>query len=199
VNTRKIAIVVGVLFIIATVVNIVGTNIISSALTSGNTVSLKIGSLMNFVAALSSVSIAIWLYPILKKYNPYLALTAVIFRSIEAVFYIISIALSLSLFYFGRDLLVMSDVFGFVFAVLAFIPGGIAYYVVFYQTKLVPRWLSIWGILSCLTLLVSVLSAMFSGPPFTVVGPMMVLAAPIAFQEIVLAVWLIAKGFKKVT
>lgn len=198
-NTRKIAIVVGVLFIFATVVNIVGTNIISSALTSGNTVSLKIGSLMNFVAALSSVSIAIWLYPILKKYNPYLALTAVIFRSIEAVFYIISIALSLSLFYFGRDLLVMSDVFGFVFAVLAFIPGGIAYYVVFYQTKIVPRWLSVWGILSCLTLLIAVIKSIFSGPPFTVEGPMMVLAAPIFLQELVLAGWLIGRGFNKNT
>ena len=196
VNTRKIAIVVGGLFIVATVVNLIGSNIIHSSLSSGNMVNLKIGALLNFIAALSSVSIAIWLYPILKKYNPYLALTAVVFRAIEAVFYIISIALSLSLAYFGKELLPMSDVFGFVFAVLAFIPGGIAYYIVFYQTKLIPRWLSVWGILSCLTLLVSVLSAIFNGPPFAVGGPMMVLAAPIALQEMVLAVWLIAKGFK---
>jgi hypothetical protein len=197
VNVRKVAIVVGALFIIATVVNVVGTNIISSALSSANSGNLKIGSLLHFIAALSSVSIAIWLYPILKRYNPYLALTAVVFRTIEAVFYIISAVLSLSFLSIGNEFLIIRDISGFVYAVLAFIPGGIAYYVIFYQTKLIPRWLSVWGILSCLTLLVAVLNSIYNGPPFVVGGPMMILAAPIALQEMVLAVWLIVKGFNK--
>jgi hypothetical protein len=202
---RKVAVVIGVLFIIATVVNVAGTNLIGSALSAANMGILKIGSLFQFISALCSVGIAVWLYPILKKYNPYLALTAVIFRTIEAVFYILSALLSLSLTTIGQGLLTdttiqnyiltVRDISGFVYAVLAFIAAGIAYYVIFYQTKLVPRWLSVWGILSCLTLLIAVLSAIYHGPAFTISGPMMILAAPIALQEMVLAIWLIVKGF----
>ena len=174
---------------------------------------IKIGSFLVFLSALASVSIAICLYPILKKYNPYLALTAVIFRTIESVFYIVSAVGSLSLIVLGQEylkagspnnsyfqtlgnfILTARDVSGFIFAVIAFSLGAIAYYFIFYQTKLVPRWLSVWGILSCFLLLIAVFSALYHGPAFAIAGTTMILAASIAIQEMVLAVWLIVKGF----
>lgn len=221
-NTNKnIARTVGVLFIVAIVINIVGTSFIGSVLNSPNWLSLissnagdiKIGSLLVFLSALASVSIGIWLYPILKKYNPYLALTAVIFRTIESVFYIVSAVGSLSLIVLGQEylkagspdnsyfqtlgnfILTASEVSGFIFAVIAFSLGGIAYYYIFYQTKLVPHWLSVWGIISCLLLLTAVFSTLYHGPAFAIAGMTMILAASIALQEMVLAVWLIIKGF----
>lgn len=220
-SPSKVAKIVGVLFIVATFVNIAGTSVMKSTLTASNWLSLasenanqlKIGSVLVFISALASVSIAIWLFPILKKYNPYLALTAVIFRAIEAVFYIVSAVGSLSLIVLGQEylkagspsgsyfqtignlVLTARDAAGFVFAVIAFAFGGLAYYYIFYQTKLVPRWLSVWGILSCLSLLVAVFTAVSNGPAFAIAGPMMALAASIFLQEIVLAVWLIVKGF----
>jgi hypothetical protein len=223
-TNNKIAKTVGVLLIIATVVNIIGTNIIGSVLDSPNwlgmisasATQIKIGSLLVFFSALASVSIAVFLYPILKKYNPYLALTAVIFRAIEAVFYIVSAVGSLSLIILGQEylkagspnnsyfqtlgnyILTACDVSGFIFAVIAFSLGGLVYYVIFYQTKLIPRWLSVWGILSCLLLLVAVFSALYNGPAFAIAGATMILAASIALQEMVLAVWLIVKGFNSV-
>ena len=185
-TNKKIARIIGVILIIATVVNIAGTRFIDSVLSSSNwlgmisagAVQVKIGSLLVFLSALASVSIAICLYPILKKYNPYLALTAVIFRLIESVFYIVSAVGSLSLIVLGQEylkagspnnsyfqtlgnfILTARDVSGFIFAVIAFSLGTIAYYFIFYQTKLVPRWLSVWGILSCFLLLIAVFSAL---------------------------------------
>ena len=220
---RNIATIVGVLFIVATVVNIIGARLVDSVLNSsdwlgvisGSAMQVKAGSFLLAISALASVSIAIWLYPILKKYNPFLALTAVVFRTIEAVFYTISAAGSLSLIVLGQEYLkagspsgsyfqvlgnfvqTICDASGFVFAVIAFSFGGIAYYFIFYQTKLIPRWLSVWGIISCILLLVAVLSAIYQGPPFAIFGPTMALAGSIALQEMVMAVWLIVKGFNQ--
>jgi hypothetical protein len=222
---KKIARIIGVLFIVATVINIIGTSFIGSvinspnwlSLISSNAVDIKIGSLLVFLSALASVSIAICLYPIIKKFNPYLALTAVIFRTIESVFYIVAAVGSLSLIVLGQEYLkagspnnsyfqtlgnytlTACDVSGFIFAVIAFSLGAIAYYVIFYQAKLVPRWLSVWGILSSLLLLIAVFSALYHGPAFAIAGATMILAASIALQEMVLAVWLIVKGFNPST
>jgi hypothetical protein len=222
-TNKKIARIVGVIFILATVVNIAGTSFIGSVLDSPNwlgmisagAAQIKIGSLLVFLSALASASIAICLYPILKKYNPYLALTAVIFRTIEAVFYIVAATGSLSLIILGQEylkagspnnsyfqtlgnyILTACDVSGFIFAVIAFSLGGLAYYVVFYQTKLVPRWLSVWGILSFFLLLIAVFSALYHGPAFAIAGTTMIFATSIALQEMVLAVWLIVKGFNQ--
>jgi hypothetical protein len=220
-SNRKTAIIVGVLFIVATLSSIAGSTFIGSRLTSSNwlslislnAVQLKIGSLLHFIAALGSVSIAIWLYPILKKYNPYLALTSVIFRTIEAVFYIVASVGILSLITIGQEYLkagspnnsyfqtlgsfinTTRDASSFIFAVIAFILGALAYYFIFYKTKLVPRWLSVWGIISCFLLLIAVFSSLYKGPAFAIEGKKIFLAASIALQEMVLAVWLIIKGF----
>jgi len=66
------------------------------------------------------------------------------------------------------------------------------YYTLFYQTRLIPRWLSGFGIAAIVLLTAACLLALFSGNRITSYIP---LAAPIAVQELVLAVWLIAKGF----
>ena len=164
------------------------------------------------IAAVASASIAISLYPVLKKHNQSLALGAVGFRLIEAVMYIvgvIGIILLLTLSqefvkagapassYFqtlGAVLLSGYHWVSNVGALLAFCLGALMYYIIFYQTRLVPRWLSGWGLVAIILTMVSGLLVMFS-----LIGPMstgqVVLNLPIAVQEMVLAVWLIVKGF----
>jgi hypothetical protein len=68
------------------------------------------------------------------------------------------------------------------------------YYWVFYRSRLVPRWLSAWGLVAVTTVMVSGLLVML-GLVEPMSPPQLVMALPIAVQEMVLAVWLIARGF----
>jgi hypothetical protein len=218
---RKIAIIAGVLLITATAASLSGNGLTGSILdapdylarvsSSGNRV--MAGALLSFLAAAGSAGIAIALYPVLKRYDEGLALGAVGFRLIEAVFYIVGALCLLSLLavsqqfvsagdqsasYFqnvGHLLLTTRDSAGFVFAVIAFCLGALMYYAVFYRSKLVPRWLSVWGLIAIVLLLSAVFITLFDGEPYSISGNLVFLALPIALQEIVLAVWLLARGF----
>ena len=79
--------------------------------------------------------------------------------------------------------------------VFAFCLGAFLYYTAFFRSRLIPRWLSGWGIVAIGLLATAGVLALFAGRPVTDYVPM---ALPIFFQEMVLAVWLIAKGFSPV-
>jgi hypothetical protein len=217
-TNRKNAIIVGVLFIIATVASLLSTSFTQSILDaadyfikiSANQNQIIIGVLFQFIAAVTSAGIAISLYPILRKYNEGLALGSVGFRLIEGVFYTVAALGLLSLLslsqeyvkagtpaapYFqtlGTLILAVRNWANFVFGVLSFCLGALMHYYVFYQSKLIPRWLSGWGVIGIAMLLSMALLIMFGKEPS---GTTLLLALPIALQEMVLAVWLIVKGF----
>jgi len=219
-SSKKIARIAGALFIIATVASLVGTGFTGSILhapdyltklsVNGNHV--LVGALLAFVAAAASASIAISLYPLLKRYNEGLALGSVGFRLIEGVFYIVGVIGLLLLLtlskefvnagtpaasYFqilGAMILAVRDSAGFVFGVIAFSLGALMYYYIFYQTRLIPRWLSGWGLIGAALCMVAGLSVML-GLIIPVSTIHIVLNLPIAVQEMVFAVWLIVKGF----
>lgn len=218
---RKTAVMVGVLFIAATAASLLGSTLTGSILAApdylakvaANGNQVLIGALLTFLAAAGSAGIALALYPVLKKQNEGLAIGAVGFRLIEGVFYIVDALCLVSVLVvshhalsaggqnvstlqmIGDLLLTIGDLAGFVFAVLAFCLGGLMYYFIFYQAKLVPRWLSIWGMIALVLLLTAVFLTLFDGEPYAVSGNLIFLAFPIFLQELVLAVWLIVKGF----
>jgi len=219
-SSRKIAIIAGVLFIIATVAALLSTVFTKSILDatdylnkiSANENKIAIGAIFRFIAAAASAGIAISLYPILKKYNQGLALGAVGFRVIEGMLGIAVVicllllttlsqqfvtAGALDSSYFqntGVLIKAVRDWMGNVAGLLAFGLGALMYYWIFFQTKLVPRWLSGWGIVGIILMIVTGILVMFRA-----IGPMsttqVILAIPIGVQEMVLAVWLIVKGF----
>lgn len=217
-SDRKIAIITGILFIIATVAGILGSSITGAIIDapdyliqiSANQNRILIGSLLQFIAAATSVAIAITLYPILRRYNEGLSFGAVSFRLIEGLCYIISALGLLSLLSLSKEfvsagaptdsyfqvlgdlLLAVRNYAGFVFGVIAFCIGALMYYYVFYRSKLIPRWLSGWGIVALALLIVLALLVMFGREPS---GMILILAAPLGAQEMVLAIWLIIKGF----
>jgi hypothetical protein len=78
--------------------------------------------------------------------------------------------------------------------VIAFTTGAMMYYYIFYQSKLVPRWLSGWGFLAAALSLASALLAI-SGLLIPLSPVFIVFNLLILVQEMVLAVWLIVKGF----
>jgi hypothetical protein len=66
------------------------------------------------------------------------------------------------------------------------------YYYLFFQSRLIPRWLSGFGIVAIILMMAACVLALFSGNRIT---SYILLAFPILLQEMVLAVWLIVKGF----
>ena len=164
-----------------------------------------------FFAAFACAGIAIWLYPVLKKHHEALALGSVVFRVMESMLYILGVVGLLSLLTLSHEyakagasnasmfqvsgiaLLAIKEWAGQLW-VVAFTVGAMMYYSVFYQSKLVPRWFSGWGFLAAAASLAAALLAI-SGliVPFSTV--FIVLQLPIGLQEMVLAVWLIVKGF----
>ena len=102
---RNNAIMAGVLFIIATVTNMLGNLSIKPILDapdyliqiSANENLMIIAALLVLISAFASASIAICLYPILKKYHEALALGSVGFRIMEAMLYIVGVVGLLSL------------------------------------------------------------------------------------------------------
>jgi hypothetical protein len=219
-NFRKLAISAGILFIIYTSVDLLGflfmgplkaTNYLVSV--SENAGLVGTGAFLSLIGGACASGIAISLYPVLKKFNPVLALGAVGFRISEGVLRFISVSVLLSIItlsqlyvkagapdssYYQTLGALLSAVRLWVGSgvgqLLAFSIGCTLYYIIFYQTRLVPRWITVWGlvfgilgIVSC-ALVSTGLFAPFSTEQFVMVIPMLP-------QEMVLAVWLIVKGF----
>jgi hypothetical protein len=215
-STREIAVIAGVVFIIATVATLLAASFVP-ALTgadyltrfSAHTNQVAAGALLYLIGYLASAGIAVVMYPVLNKQNAGLALGSVVFRAIEATFYMVGLVCLLSLLTLGQQftsalaadraslqaiggsLVSVHDHAGLL-AVFAFCLGASMYYTLFFQSRLIPRWLSGWGIVAIILMMVACVLSLFSGNRITSYIP---LAFPIFLQEMVLAVWLIAKGF----
>ncbi len=215
---KKNARIAGILFIIATAVPILSFLFTGSLNAPDYLVSISvnvnqviIGALLLLIMGLAVAGIAIWLYPVLKKQNESLALGSVSFRLIESVFHILYVVGLLSLVtlsqefvkagapdasYFqslGTLILAARDWAG-VLGSFAFILGAMMYYYLFYQSKLIPRWLSVWGLIGVPFWIAAALLHLFGlVEPFSTT--LILLDLPIAINEMVLAVWLIVKGF----
>jgi len=218
-SNRKIARIAGVLFITATVANILGVVFLNPILNNpgyllqifANENRVLIGALFLFIGAFASASIAISLFPILRRYNEGLALGSVGFRIIEGVLYIVGVIGVLSLLTLSKEfvkagapistyfqtsgvLLLAGYDWANLTAVLAFYLGALMYYSIFYQSKLIPRWLSGWGLVGATLGIVASMLVMFGFISY-MSTIQVVLNLPIGVQEMVLAVWLIVKGF----
>lgn len=208
----------GVLFIIATVANLLGaairpglagTDYLGRLAAEPSRVAA--GSLLLLIAAFACAGIAVAMYPVLKRTATGLALGSVVFRTLEAVMYAVAIVSLLSLWSLGRafvsagaDPTALGAIGGLLLGlrehatlvgVFAFCLGAFLYYSAFFRSRLIPRWLSGWGIAAIGLLAAAGVLALFAGRPVTDYVP---LALPIFLQEMVLAVWLIARGFSPV-
>lgn len=219
-TTNRInAIIVGVLFIIGTVSGTIAAAIgkpIEDApdyLTkiSANESTIIMAAFLVFLMAISCAGIGLGLYPIMRKYSVGMAIGVVGFRVIEGMIDVLTganriglLALSQEFVKAGAPDMAYFQTIGVIInagdewlsngvMLLSWCIGAFMYYWVFYQYRLVPRWLSGWGLVGItLTTIASVLVILHIIPGF---GTVQVIAnLPIAPQEMVFAVWLIAKG-----
>jgi len=210
-SDRKTAIIVGLLFIIGDIAGVL-SYVVTGGLLDGPDALTKIaasqnqvvlGALLVLVMGFALAMIPVVMFPVFKKYNEVLALGCVVFRgALETVGYMASAATWLLLVELSREhaeaasagaphfetlsaLLAGSTAGNLV--TIAFSLGSLMFYYLFYQSRLIPRWLSVWGLAGAVLYLATPLLDMF-GHGFGI------LQAPLAVAEIVLAVWLIAKG-----
>ena len=78
--------------------------------------------------------------------------------------------------------------------IVAFYIGGSLYYIVMARSRVVPRWLSLWGLAGTTLGLIAAVAVFFGA--MTLFSPIQIaFNLPIALNEMVLAVWLITRGF----
>ncbi|MCE5213600.1 MAG: DUF4386 domain-containing protein [Methanobacterium sp.] len=216
---RKTGIIVGVLFIIATVASILGSvslgsilgapNYLGSVSAHGNQMIMAV--ILFLMAATSAVATSFMLFPILRRHIESLAMGYVVLRIFENVFYVVGalvllIILTLSQKYvagavdasyyqvLGTLLLTLREWSVLIGTLLFAGLASMTLNYVLYQTKLVPRWLSLWGFIGAALIVLLGLSGILGfGMGFS--SPFALLAIPIAVQEMVFAAWLIFKGF----
>jgi hypothetical protein len=223
-SNRRTAIIVGVLFIVATAAPIMtapflgflGGGLLGEPLpdylvsVSANQNQVYMGMFIELIWALAVIGIPVTLFPILKKHNEALALGFYSLRFIEGLSTIVGSIILLTLLTLSQEfvkaglpdasyyqisgtLLLAAREWAFmigpglVWSLSALILNGMLY-----QSRLIPRWLSGWGLVGA-TLSFATYLLQFFGIDLDI------LFLPIALQEMVFAVWLIVKGFNSST
>lgn len=180
---RKNAVIAGILFIFCTGAALLsypfgGTYLTGTdylARLASHETSVIAAAVIEFIWAASCVGIALALYPVLKRRNSGLALGAVGFRTIEAVFVLVGTLSLLALLTLGREaaagvsyasagslLLAVRDWSQNVLLALPFTLGAFLYYLVLWSGNLVPRWLSGWGLVAIVLSFAATLIASFT-------------------------------------
>ena len=222
-TARKSAIWVGVLWIMATAFpasSILawaalddGEGILANAATHKN--QLIAWALLNLVGAVAAAGVAFMFYPILSRVadtsvEKGLALWYVGTRITEGGAYLVAILATWAFLPLSREfaaarapdashfqtsgtVLQSTSDLALTLAQSVFAIGAVMLYYLLFQSRLVPRWLSLWGLVAAPLFLVASLSLLWTGDPNSTLAN--VLFVPLALQEIVLAVRLIVKGF----
>ena len=219
-NYRKTAIIVGVLYIIGTVAgvsSVIATGPILDASdylakVAANPNQLPIGALLVLLMGFSLAMVPALLFPIFRKVDEVLAAGYLVFRgALETVTCIALVSLWLLLGVVGQQYVAGGAADSAVFQTMAavlrnggdainpigtfvFCLGALMLYSMFYRSQLIPRWISIWGFIAILLHLATGFLVMFHlMSTFSTINT--IVNFPIFLQEMVMAVWLIAKGF----
>jgi len=207
---RNSSIVTGILFFICTgagfasvafIGNISDASTLIQACKPGG--GLVIGALLILLMAFTGTGIAISIYPVIKDKCPGLAAGSLVFRTIEGATISISSILFVSSFSLYQTNLLSEDVGNIILTfrsfftsysgAIAFGVGSILYNVAFFKSKLLPQWLSAWGFIGAAMHIIAIVFVAFGHEPFAL--DLLILNFPIIVQELVMAIWLIVKGY----
>jgi len=222
---RKNAVMAGVLYFLGTVCavlsGVIGGEVLSSfsfgkplvgvdllGIVAANSPRIAGGAFLILMTGISLSAMTIFLYPVFRKDSEELAMGMVLFRgALEGVFYFLSALGFLALGLLGNEYITaetdsaalqsMGNVLYWFQGRLAptgtilFLIGAVCLYISFHRTRLIPRWLSVWGFFGVVLYMASALLKFFNMDS----GIGFYLEMVLAPQEMVMAVWLIIKGF----
>lgn len=216
--SRTTAALAGALFLIAMVSSLLGGGLIEAAIGAPNplaavaehTGQVTIGVLLELVNAIAVIGIASLLFPILRRHQEQLARAYLGLRIVEAVFCCVIVIGPLALIALSRQhatagapattsieaavALAVAERAGVASLLipLFFSLGALLFYTVLYQARILPRTLSIWGLIATTLILLYTLVGLYVEIGL---GLTLVFVLPIIVNEITLGVWLIVRGF----
>lgn len=222
VDARRSARAVGVFFLLATAAGlahmalaapVLGGDDLLADVAAGRT-RLLVGVLAVLVMAVSVVGVSVAAYPVLRRRSPGLALGYVASRTAEGIFFAVGAVLLVGVVVVAdnaagsggtagaRDLDLLGEVLvgmrewgaGAVLNTAVFPVGALIFYGLLHRARLVPRWLAAWGFVGALIYLAAGLLLALDQVA-GVSTETVLLNMPLAVNELVLAVWLIVRGF----
>ncbi len=220
-SDRNTAIIIGMFFILATAMGVTNAILLGPLVGAENpliTMSENAGTvgwatLLNLIMAGAVVAIAVVIYPVLKRSHETLAVGYLAARIVEGIMLALAGASWLALSELGQAFVQAGMPDGGYYQTLGqiLLSGGTTTFTLgaeivfgltalilnfsFIQTRIIPRWLSIWGFVGgALLLSLGVLKIL----GLSVSGIEIAFTVPIALNEMVLAIWLIAIGFAPV-
>jgi len=218
-NSQRLSeILIGTLFLLATLSYMSGDSLVQPLLSSSDYLQTlypkrseaTVGVLLMLLTALSNVTIGVMLFPILKRYNETVALFYVVGRIFDGAGIVVIAVVTLAQVAIsqvvtqnsgaaGADMVALSNllsmtshnVFRVTMMLLAI--ASIPFCALLYQSKLIPRAISVLGILGYVSLLIGSALELFQ------INPNMMHYVLGGLFEAILPIWLFVKGFNLAT
>jgi hypothetical protein len=179
-------------------------------LVSENRTTVILGVLLELANSVAYLGIAALMFAVLRRRFESGAIGYVGFRVIEFVMQALSSLGALSLvtlsegfvgagtaeasaFEAAGTVLLAQRYWAFQMVSLTLPLGVLLLYPMLYRSKLIPRFISVWGVIGALTVLTTTMLDIFALEVGPVIG--LILGLPMLSNELFLGVWLIAKGF----
>lgn len=218
-SERKIVKAAGALLIVQMTTAIISYSIIVEPILYGSddflaevaeqTNKVRIAAILDFITTLVYFGIAVLLFPILKQYSERIALWFAGIKLSEFVTFTVSgifllTIVSISNDYVGMEAsensnlkslgkhLVNARVHTQNLNLLTYCFGGWLFYYLLFAYRLVPRFISVWGIIGVFGLFTEISLSLFGSSSGSLVY---ILGMPLGLNEIFLGVWLMVKGF----
>ena len=190
-----------------------GPGILTNA--AANEGQLILVSILNLTMAVAVAGVAFMLYPILRRVadnavKKGLALWYVGTRATEGAVFVLAVAATVAFMPLSREfsaagspdaspfqstaeVLQFSTDSAYAFGQTVFALGADMLYYLLWQSRIIPQWMSLWGLIASPLFVVASLSLLWTGDPNSTLST--VLYIPMAIQEMVMALWLVFKGF----
>ncbi len=218
-SNRNITRIVGVLFIVQMATAVISHSVILQPILydtnflgelAANSTMVRIAVIFDLICGASVLAISVLLFPVLKVFSERVAIWYIAQRLTELVSFMISGLLLLTMLKIGLDLtngyasesnnvetlaIYLRNARGNILniSLLIYCLGAWSFYGLLYYSKLIPRFISLWGILGVTLLFIEILASVFG----TSVGGIMIML-PLGLNEIFLGIWLIVKGFNQI-
>ena len=211
---RTTARIVGGVYLAGFVVGIVGNTLIQTTLGAPNHLSavpahsmtLAIGAVLWLMAVAGDVAHGVLMFPILKRHNERIAVGYLSFRIIDAVFIAVMVLFILLQIPLGSEYLkaaaaeahhlqalsavsVQASQYAYDIAMSTLGIAGLILCYTFYRTKLIPRWIAVWGLAGYAIIFFGMVSEILGS------GLGLVSSIPGGLWEVFVGLWLIFRGF----